>query len=578
MHGYLGARQQKISPRRRGNAMNKRNRLMSTWSFPSTAVAVGILAGTLPAIPASAALPNCSVAALAALNVPNLTITSATDTPATPPNPEYCVVIATLTTSGEGAGLGSAGVQVQLPANWNNKLLFNGVGGLAGSFNSSANPVDLTLFLAKGYATGVTNTGHVSTNLSWEYTSPGVPNTPALTDYFYRAVHEATVATKQLVKSYYSASISRAYFDGCSNGGKMGFEEATRFPNDYDAIIAGAPWLDPLGTSLWALKNTRALLDAYIPPSAFAAIDTAQLAQCDKVDGVKDGLIQDPAKCAFDPDTLVPGTLTKAQANALKLIIAPVKDTKGGLVYPGSPISYEAAPGNSLLSDELSTPAPFPTAVQPWGPFPAIPSPAPGNWGLAVDVISLLGYYDASVNLNSGLVETNGVVTPAALELLYDRLAADIPDDPAKLSAFLHKGGKMMIYHGYSDPIISPYRTIWYYRDLAQLYGGYRELQEQVRLFMVPGMEHCTNGVGLNKFDTITALENWVEHSVAPDGIIATKYDGDIIGSTVLRAMPLCKYPEQAHYTAPAIRPRRQTGAVRHLGGMCCGSVSPAWR
>jgi feruloyl esterase len=120
-------------------------------------------------------------------------------------------------------------------------------------------------------------------------------NTPALTDYFYRAVHEATVATKQLVKSYYSAPISRAYFDGCSNGGKMGFEEATRFPNDYDAIIAGAPWLDPLGTSLWALKNTKALLDAYVPPSTFAAIDAAQLAQCDKIDGVADGLIQDPA-------------------------------------------------------------------------------------------------------------------------------------------------------------------------------------------------------------------------------------------------------------------------------------------
>ena len=362
--------------------MNKRKRLMSTWSLASIAFALGILAGALTAIPASAALPNCSVATLAALNVPNLTITSATDMPAAPPNLEYCVVIATLTTSGEGAGPGSAGVQVQLPADWNSKLLFNGVRGLAGSFNSSANPVDLTLFLAKGYATGVTDTGHVNTNLSWEYTSPGVPNTPALTDYFYRAVHEATVATKELVKSYYNASISRAYFDGCSSGGKMGFEEATRFPNDYDAIIAGAPWLDPLGTSLWALKNTRALLDAYIPSSAFAAIDAAQLAQCDKVGGVKDGLIQDPAKCAFDPDTLVPGTLTKAQANALKLIISPVKDTKGGLVYPGSPISYEAAPGNSRLSDELSMPAPFPTAAQPWGPFPAIPSPAleTGAW------------------------------------------------------------------------------------------------------------------------------------------------------------------------------------------------------
>ena len=233
------------------------------------------------------------------------------------------------------------------------------MGGLAGSFNSAANPVDLTLFLAKGYATGITDTGHVNTNLSWEYTSPGVSNVPALTDYFYRAVHEATVATKQLVKSYYSASISRAYFDGCSNGGKMGFEEATRFPSDYDAIISGAPWLDPLGTSLWGLKNTKALLAAYIPPSAFAAIDTAQLAQCDKVDGVADGLIQDPAQCAFNPDTLVPGTLTQAQANALKLIIAPVRDATGGLVYPGSPISYEAAPGNSLLSNERRPPHPI---------------------------------------------------------------------------------------------------------------------------------------------------------------------------------------------------------------------------
>ncbi|MBV8398582.1 MAG: tannase/feruloyl esterase family alpha/beta hydrolase [Acetobacteraceae bacterium] len=546
--------------------MAKRKRVKFDWRRPSSAVVFSTLAaGLLTAAPASAALPNCSVTALAALNVPNLTITSATDVAATPPNPEYCLVVGTLTTSGEGAGVGSAGVQVQLPANWNSKLLFNGVGGLAGSFSSSANPVDLTLFLAKGYATGVTDTGHVSTNLSWEYISPGVPNIPALTDYFYRAVHEATLATKQLVKSYYSAPISRAYFDGCSNGGKMGFEEATRFPNDYEAIIAGAPWLDPLGTSLWALKNTRALLAAYIPPSAFAAIDAAQLAQCDKVDGVADGLIQDPAQCAFNPDTLVPGTLTQAQANALKLIIAPVRDATGGLVYPGSPISYEAAPGNSLLSDELATPAPDPTAAQPWGPFPAIPSPAPGNWGLAVDIISLLGYYDPSVNLNSSLVETNGVVNPPALELLYDRLAPDIPDDPARLNAFLNKGGKMIIYHGYSDPIISPYRTIWYYRDLAKLNGGYRELQEQVRLFMVPGMEHCTNGVGPNKFDTITALENWVEGGLPPEAIVATKYDGDVIGATVLRTMPLCKYPEEAHYSG--------TGDVNNAANWSCSPL-----
>ena len=126
--------------------MNTRNQWISTCHFASSAVAFGILAGgILAAAPVWAALPNCSVAALAALNVPNLTITSATDVTATTPNPEYCLVVSTLVTSGEGARPGSAGVQVQLPANWNGKLLFNGVGGLAGSFNSSANPVDLTL-------------------------------------------------------------------------------------------------------------------------------------------------------------------------------------------------------------------------------------------------------------------------------------------------------------------------------------------------------------------------------------------------------------------------------------------------
>ena len=123
----------------------------------------------------------------------------------------------------------------------------------------------------------------------------------------------------------------------------------------------------------------------------------------------------------------------------------------------------------------------------------------------------------------------------------------------------------MIIYHGYSDPVISPYRTVWYYRDLAQLYGGYRELQEQVRLFMVPGMEHCSNGVGPNKFDTITALENWVEHGLPPDGIVATKYDGDMIGATVLRTMPLCKYPEEARYNG--------TGDVNNAASWSCSPL-----
>ena len=262
---------------------------------------------------------DCSTSALSALGVPNMTIASATVVPAAAPNPEYCDVKGSVATSGEGAEPGSANFEVMLPANWNQKFIFHGVGGLAGSLTSSANPADQALFLARGYATAITDTGHLVSNPTWEYTAPGTPDMPKIIDYFYRAVHDVTLAAKQLVKNYYHAeTIRRSYFDGCSNGGKMGLIEATRFPSDYDGIISGSPWLDPVGTSLWSLKNAKALLDGYIPPAKFQAVSAAILKQCDKADGVADGLIQNPAKCAFQPDALVPETLTQKQADALK--------------------------------------------------------------------------------------------------------------------------------------------------------------------------------------------------------------------------------------------------------------------
>ncbi len=215
-----------------------------------------LLCAAFTNVPVSAA--NCNTAALSALGVPNMTIASATTVAAAAPNPEYCDVKGSVATSGEGAEPGSANFEVMLPANWNQKFVFHGVGGLAGTLSSSANPVDQPLFLARGYATAITDTGHLVANPTWEYTAPGTPDTPKITDYFYRAVHDVTLAAKQLVKSYYSAdTIRRSYFDGCSNGGKMGLMEATRFPSDYDGIISGSPWLDPVGTSLWSLKNAR---------------------------------------------------------------------------------------------------------------------------------------------------------------------------------------------------------------------------------------------------------------------------------------------------------------------------------
>src|SRR6266852_8405561 len=153
-----------------------------------------LLCSVIAAVPASGT--DCKVAALSALSVPNMTITSATDVPAAAPNPQYCDVKGSVTTSGEGAGPNSAGFEAMLPANWNGKFIFNGVGGLAGNLNSSANPVDRALFLTKGYATAITDTGHSNTEPTWMFTSPGEPNTPKIVDYFYRAAHEVTLAAK----------------------------------------------------------------------------------------------------------------------------------------------------------------------------------------------------------------------------------------------------------------------------------------------------------------------------------------------------------------------------------------------
>jgi feruloyl esterase len=154
-----------------------------------------------------------------------------------------------------------------------------------------------------------------------------------------------------------------------------------------------------------------------------------------------------------------------------------------------------------------------------------------------------LGYYDPGVDLNNA-IESNGVVKPAALKLVYDRLVADVPDDPSRYGAFFSQGGKLLIYHGYDDLIISPYSSIWFYEDLAEKNGGYEKLQGHARLFMVPGMQHCVGGSGPNTFDTLSALETWVEKGAAPDAIPATHATNSVVD----RTMPLCKFPEAARY------------------------------
>jgi Tannase and feruloyl esterase len=487
--------------------------------------------------------PTCVASTL---NVPNLTVTSAMDVPATGTTPEYCQVIGAVATNGEGYGAGSALFRLRLPLVWNNHFLFEGCGSNCGSITSiSVNTVDSNEALGLGYAVVNTDTGHeqdpTTDLLTWAVSETGVVNMPAIIDFFYRAVHQVTVATKQYVEAYYSQPIDVAYFDGCSTGGRQSLMEGTRYTVDYDGLIAGAPAMAYDRARTGSFKNVKAFIPAgaYVPASTLANVDAAVKASCDAVDGVMDGLIQNPAACSFNLSSLVPSVLTATQAGALQSWITRVTDQFGAPVFPGMSISDLSTAG-FITANELSTPPIDPTAAEPWGASGA----GPANWNSSDEGIKAYVMQDQSFDVNNDWPQkvsaAGSVVSDATLALLRQRQGAANSDDPFKLANFLKKGGKVILYHGGSDPRISTFRTKWYYEQLESLNGGYSRTQDSVRLFIVPGMGHCGGGVAPNSFDTLQALHNWVTKGVAPEGIVATATNG--------RTMPLCKFPEEARY------------------------------
>jgi feruloyl esterase len=493
------------------------------------------------------AAPTCVASTL---NVPNVTVTSAMDIPATSTTPKYCQIIGAVATNGEGYGPGSAEFRLKLPVVWNNHFLFEGCGGNCGSVTStSVNPVDNAEALGLGFAVVNTDTGHEqdpsTVLLTWAVSETGFVNMPAIIDFFYRAVHQVTVATKQYVEAYYSQPIDYAYFDGCSTGGRQSLMEGTHYPVDYDGLIVGdaAMAYDYGRTSTF--KQAKAFIPAgtYIPASTLAQVDAAVKASCDALDGVTDGLIQNSAACSFNISSLVPGVLTASQAGALQSWIKRETDPFGAPVFPGMPISDLSTAG-FMNNAELSTPPIDPTAAEPWGALPTGGGRGPAAWSLGELGIKAYIEYNQAFDVNNDWPEkvsaAGNVVPDATLALSRERTGAGNSDDPFKLANFLNKGGKVILYHGGSDSLITPFRSTWYYEQLASLHGGYTSIQDSVRLFIVPGMGHCGGGVAPNSFDTLQALHKWVTKGVAPEGIVATATNG--------RTMPLCKFPEEARY------------------------------
>jgi feruloyl esterase len=401
---------------------------------------------------------------------------------------------------------------------WNGR--FNGVGNgaLAGGINYPAMLGQLT----KGYATASTDGGHQSEAIvlgDWMLGNPGL-----WSDFGYRAIHEMTRKAKAIIEAYYGQPPQYSYFTGCSGGGQQGLAEAQRYPADYDGIVSGAPANCP--TRMWPGETWPSYVThrneaSAIPVEKLALIHEAALAACDALDGVEDGLIDDPRKCDFDPSTLLckgedaPDCLTAGQVDSVKKVYEGLKDpTTGEQFWPG----YE--PGS-----ELGWPGhigePF---VIPQGYFKGIVFEDP-NWDWT----------------------TFDFTDPEDFAILYDADARYGPilnaTDP-DLTAFKELGGKLILWHGWSDQNIAPRNTINYYNNVVAEIGSEAETQEFLRLFLAPGVGHCRGGEGPDTFDALAALEQWVENGIAPDMIIASKVkDGKVVFTR-----PLCPYPQVAQY------------------------------
>jgi hypothetical protein len=490
---------------------------------------------------------NC--ADLAKLSLPNTTIGTAEAIPAgsyTPPGsqaigeaPAFCRVAGVIKPVEDC----DIKFEVWMPAagpgsKWNGKFQGVGNGGFAGAISYGG----LADAVKHGYAGASTDTGHHAggTDASWALGHP-----EKIADFGYRAIHETTEKAKAIIHAFYGDGPRRSYFSACSNGGRQALMEAQRFPADYDGIIAGAPanfWTHLLTT---AITDSEALLSdpaSYIPPAKIPAIEAATLAACDALDGVKDGVIDNPPACHFDAAKLLcngPETnscLTAPQVAALKTLYDGLRTSKGEQLFPGYSVGGEGG-------------------MQGWAVW--ITGSAPTKslmYAFGTNFYKNMVFDDPAWDFRTLKVDRDVKI---ADDKMSQRLNATNPD----LSAFKKRGGKLILYHGWSDAAIAPVNAINYYESVVSKMGA-KDSKTFVRLFMAPGVQHCAGGPGPSSFgqngaaqgdpqhDIAAALEQWVEKGVAPEQVIATKYKvGMNPASGVQRTRPLCAYPKVARWS-----------------------------
>jgi feruloyl esterase len=483
---------------------------------------------------------------LAALKLPDTTITSAQPVAAgafvPPPGfpaltpfikglPAFCRVQATIAPAKDS----DIKIEVWLPlTGWNGKYRGEGNGGFAGQISYTS----LGVAIAGGYATASTDTGHSGSpvNSRWALGHPD-----KIVDFGWRAIHEMTLKAKAIIQAFYGDAPKKSYFSACSNGGRQGLMEAQRFPEDYDGIIAGAPamyWTKVFATFIWDVQAMQAEPGSYIGANKIPAIARAVTAACDANDGVKDGVLNDPRECHFDPKALLcqqgdsDSCLTAPQVAALKKIYDGPVDAKGKQMFPGF----------------------FPGGENGEGGWATWIGHAPGR---DLQTVFASGFY-ANMISTQDPVDLKMISVETAVKLADDQQGATFNAIDPDLKAFGRRGGKLIIYHGWSDAALPPSASINYYNSVEEALGAGKAAYF-MRLFMVPGMQHCGGGPGANSFGQFTpagdadhdlslALERWVEKGIAPEKLIATKFVDDKTEKGVAMTRPLCAYPQVATY------------------------------
>lgn len=404
-----------------------------------------------------------------------------------------------------------------MPDSWNGKFFMGGGGGFVGSVQNSAIET-----VNQGYATIGTDTGHQGsgTDASWAYN-----NLERRLNFGYLAVHRTAEVGKALVSSYYGRQSSRNYFLGCSRGGGQALMEAQRFPEDFDGIVAGAPAYDWTGFAAQMLRNMQAVfpdpktLTPLFTPDTLKTVESAIVASCDGNDGVKDGIIDDPRQCRFNVDTL--SSLTPAQKAALKVIYAPTMSREGE-IHPAQPFGGEGQTAGwpTWITGTAATTTP--------GQSPSL------RFTFSTGVFKYLIFNNPDWDYST--YDLDNWKKDTALAATY--LNATDPN----LQPFRSRGGKLIVWHGWADPALTPLASIRYYDQVMTRDGA---AADAFKMFLLPGVLHCGGGLGPATVDWPTLIDNWVEGSQAPDRVVATRN----VNGAVTMSRPLCAYPQKAVYS-----------------------------